>query len=47
MGTAYLLSGSNMGGRLEYLHKANELVEQRCGNIIQLSAIYERGGTIH
>jgi 2-amino-4-hydroxy-6-hydroxymethyldihydropteridine diphosphokinase len=41
MYTAYLLTGSNMGERLEYLLKANSLIEQRCGKIVQSSAIYE------
>lgn len=41
MDTAYLLTGSNMGERLEYLQKAISLLEQRCGKIVQQSAIYE------
>jgi 2-amino-4-hydroxy-6-hydroxymethyldihydropteridine diphosphokinase len=41
MDTAYLLTGSNMGERLEYLQKANSLIEQRCGKIVQQSSIYE------
>ncbi len=41
MDTAYLLTGSNMGERFEYLQKANALIEQRCGKIVQQSAIYE------
>ena len=41
MNTAYLLTGSNMGERKEYLQIANNLVEQRCGKIVQQSAIYE------
>lgn len=41
MDTAYLLTGSNMGERLENLQKANSLIEQRCAKIVQQSAIYE------
>lgn len=41
MYTAYLLTGSNMGERLEYLLKGNHLIEQTCGKIVQSSAIYE------
>lgn len=41
MNTAYLLTGSNMGDRLAYLQEGNSLIEQKCGKIVQQSAIYE------
>jgi 2-amino-4-hydroxy-6-hydroxymethyldihydropteridine diphosphokinase len=41
MVTAYLLTGSNLGERVAFLHKANLLIEQICGKIVQQSAIYE------
>lgn len=41
MNTAYLLTGGNVGNRLEYLAKAQEAISRRCGNIESLSSIYE------
>lgn len=41
MSTAYLLIGGNMGNRSEYLHQARDLIKERCGEILQSSAIYE------
>jgi len=41
MHTAYLLIGGNMGNREEYLSRAAQLIEARCGDIIALSHIYE------
>ncbi len=41
MNTAYLLTGSNMGNRQEYLEKAKELLAGQCGYISKTSSIYE------
>jgi 2-amino-4-hydroxy-6-hydroxymethyldihydropteridine diphosphokinase len=41
MNEAYLLTGGNIGNRLEYLSKAKEEIRKRCGNILQESSIYE------
>jgi 2-amino-4-hydroxy-6-hydroxymethyldihydropteridine diphosphokinase len=41
MSNAYLLLGSNLGNRLQYLQQASVFTEQLCGAIIQWSAIYE------
>lgn len=41
MNEAYLLTGGNIGGRFNYLLKAKEEVEKRCGHILQQSSIYE------
>jgi 2-amino-4-hydroxy-6-hydroxymethyldihydropteridine diphosphokinase len=38
---AYILLGSNMGRRKEFLQKAAALIAKHCGNILQLSSIYE------
>ena len=39
--TLFLHSGSNQGQRLEYLTKANQMIEQVIGPILQSSAYYE------
>ena len=41
MGTAYLLTGSNLGDRASSLQKANALIAQSCGKIISFSSLYE------
>lgn len=41
MNIAYLLIGGNLGNRSANLQKAIHLIEQNCGQIVQLSAIYE------
>lgn len=41
MGTAYLLTGSNLGDRASSLQKANALIVQSCGKIISYSSLYE------
>jgi 2-amino-4-hydroxy-6-hydroxymethyldihydropteridine diphosphokinase len=41
MNEAYLLTGGNIGNRLEYLTKAKEEVRKRCGSVLQESSIYE------
>ena len=41
MKKAYLLTGGNLGNRLNNLSKAAELIEQYCGNITQRSSVYE------
>lgn len=38
---AYLLTGGNIGERLQYLSKAKEEIEKRCGPVLQTSAVYE------
>lgn len=41
MHIAYLLTGSNLGERANFISQANTDIEQRCGKIIRHSAIYE------
>lgn len=41
MQTAYILTGGNLGDRLQNLQSAAEMVEERCGDIIALSSVYE------
>lgn len=41
MNEAYLLTGGNIGDRLDYLTKAKETIRKKCGNILQESSIYE------
>lgn len=41
MGTAYLLTGSNLGDRASSLQKANARIAQSCGKIIAFSSLYE------
>jgi 2-amino-4-hydroxy-6-hydroxymethyldihydropteridine diphosphokinase len=41
MHTAYILTGTNLGNRINNLQKAVQLIEQFCGKIISASSIYE------
>ncbi len=41
MNTVYVLAGSNIGNRLNFLQKAANLMEEQCGDIIARSSIYE------
>jgi|SRR5690349_4774582 2-amino-4-hydroxy-6-hydroxymethyldihydropteridine diphosphokinase len=41
MNSAYLITGGNMGQRDEQLSYAARLIEERCGNIIDRSSLYE------
>src|SRR4030095_16556369 len=41
MNRAYLLTGGNLGNRLNNLIDACKLIEQYCGKIVQQSAIYK------
>lgn len=41
MNLAYLLTGGNLGNREELLSKAAHLIQQKCGNILRKSSIYE------
>jgi 2-amino-4-hydroxy-6-hydroxymethyldihydropteridine diphosphokinase len=41
MNKAYLLTGGNMGNRQEQLAIAMELIGQQCGNITNVSSLYE------
>ncbi len=41
MHTAYLLIGGNLGNRKSNLEQAAQLVEEHCGDIISISAVYE------
>jgi len=41
MNTAFLLTGGNLGKRLENLANAAKLIEKNCGDIHKLSSIYE------
>lgn len=39
--TAYILLGSNLGNRLNYIQQAINAIQQACGNIILSSSVYE------
>jgi 2-amino-4-hydroxy-6-hydroxymethyldihydropteridine diphosphokinase len=41
MNKAYLLTGGNLGNRLNNLEEARKLIEQYCGKIVQRSSVYE------
>ena len=41
MHTAYLLTGSNLGNRVNYLQQAIQLIQQYCGTVKQLSSFYQ------
>jgi 2-amino-4-hydroxy-6-hydroxymethyldihydropteridine diphosphokinase len=41
MNEVYLLTGGNIGNRLDYLSKAKEEIKKKCGIILQESSIYE------
>jgi len=41
MSEVYLLTGGNIGNRLDYLLKAKEQIKKRCGSIVQESSVYE------
>lgn len=41
MYTAYLLTGSNLGERINYLDKAKQLIQQQCGAIVAASSFYQ------
>jgi 2-amino-4-hydroxy-6-hydroxymethyldihydropteridine diphosphokinase len=41
MNKAYLLTGGNLGNRLNNLAEARKLIEQYCGKIVAQSSIYE------
>lgn len=41
MYTAYLLTGSNLGERINYLDKAAQLIQQQCGAIVASSSFYQ------
>jgi 2-amino-4-hydroxy-6-hydroxymethyldihydropteridine diphosphokinase len=41
MNTAFLLTGGNLGNRLQNLQQALHLIKKNCGNIQQVSSIYQ------
>ena len=41
MNTVYVLAGTNLGNRLQYLQQAANVMEEQCGIIIKRSSIYE------
>jgi 2-amino-4-hydroxy-6-hydroxymethyldihydropteridine diphosphokinase len=41
MDEVYLLTGGNIGNRLQYLLKAKEQIQKRCGSVLKESSIYE------
>ena len=41
MNEAFLLTGGNMGKRLDYLFQAKEQIERRCGPVLVESSVYE------
>jgi 2-amino-4-hydroxy-6-hydroxymethyldihydropteridine diphosphokinase len=41
MNTAFLLTGGNLGNRLQNLHKAAELIKKKCGNVCLKSSVYQ------
>ena len=41
MNTAFLLTGGNLGDRLQNLHRAARLIERDCGKVMRLSSVYQ------
>ena len=41
MNRAYLLTGGNLGDRMQYLARAAAAIQETCGSIVRQSAIYE------
>ena len=41
MNTAFLLTGGNLGNRMQNLETAANLIEKNCGNIYRSSSVYE------
>ncbi len=41
MHTAYLLTGSNLGNRFNYLRQAIQLIQENCGAVVQVSSFYQ------
>jgi 2-amino-4-hydroxy-6-hydroxymethyldihydropteridine diphosphokinase len=41
MNRAYLLTGGNLGDRMQYLTRAAAAIQENCGAIVRQSAIYE------
>lgn len=41
MNKAYLLTGSNLGDREQYLATARSLINEQCGTIVTASSLYE------
>lgn len=41
MNQVYLLTGGNMGDRLDYLAKAATAIEKNCGAVVRRSSLYE------
>lgn len=41
MNLAYILTGGNLGNREENLRRARVAIEEKCGSISQVSALYE------
>lgn len=41
MNTAFLLTGGNLGNRLQNLQRAYKLIEKNCGHIIRSSSVYK------
>ena len=41
MNKAYLLTGSNLGDREQYLARARSLINEQCGTIVTASSLYE------
>jgi 2-amino-4-hydroxy-6-hydroxymethyldihydropteridine diphosphokinase len=41
MNVAYLLTGGNIGNRLDFLSNAREAIKNNCGKVLQESSIYE------
>jgi 2-amino-4-hydroxy-6-hydroxymethyldihydropteridine diphosphokinase len=41
MTEVFLLTGGNLGNRLNYLAKAKEQIQKKCGGVLQQSSVYE------
>lgn len=41
MNTAYLLTGGNIGDRMNYLLRAKEAISKNCGRVLKQSSVYE------
>ena len=41
MNEVFLLTGGNIGDRMDYLQKAKKTVEKKCGRVLKQSSVYE------
>lgn len=41
MNEVFLLTGGNIGDRMDFLQKAKKTIEKRCGRVLKQSSVYE------